>query len=92
MLKNNKHGDVPITILVLGIFVVCALAILTFIHSDIQTKTSFSGIQIMEKANLEIEQGNLGHYYLEKKVKKVVPNFSLDWIKDKLIFSVEYNP
>jgi hypothetical protein len=92
MLKKNKHGDVPITLLVLGIFVVCTLAILTFIRSDMQTKTSFSGIQIMERANLDIEQGNLGHYYLEKKVKKIVPSFSLDWIKEVVIFSVEYNP
>jgi hypothetical protein len=92
MLKNNKRGDIPITLLVLGIFVVCTLAIITFVRSDIQTKTSFSGIGIMEKANLEIENGNLGHYYLEKKVKKIVPSFSLDWIKDKIIFSVEYNP
>jgi hypothetical protein len=92
MLKNNKRGDVPITLLVLGIFVVCTLAILTFVRSDMQTKTSFSGIGIMEKANLEIEKENLEHYYLEKEVKKIVPSLSLNWVEKVVIFSVEYNP
>ena len=97
MLRNNKirrdkRGDIPTTILVLGVFVVCMLAILTFVYSDIKTKSSFSGIKIIEKANLEIEKGNLDYYYLEKKDNKITPNFSLDWIKEVVIFSVEYNP
>jgi hypothetical protein len=91
-LKKNRKGDVPITLLVIGIFVVCTLALLTFIYSDVQTKSSFSGIGVMEQANLDIEKGNLNHYYLEKKAKRIVPSFSLDWIREVVIFSVEYNP
>jgi hypothetical protein len=91
-IRENKKGDIPVTVLVLGIFVVCVLAILSFVHSDIQIKNNFSGIKVMEKANIEIERGNLNHYYGEKRVKVIVPGFSLDWIKEKIIFSVDYNP
>jgi len=90
--KINKRGDIPVTLLVIGVLVVCTLALLSFIKSDNQVKKSFKGIEVMEKANIEIEEGNLNHYYLEKKNKKIVPSFSLNWIKEKVVFSVEYNP
>jgi hypothetical protein len=56
-IKLNKKGDIPITLFVLGVFVVCSLAILTFIKADLQTKNSFSGVSVMRKANIDIEWG-----------------------------------
>ncbi len=45
---NNK-GDVPITILVLGTFVICSLALLSFFVSNAKIGQSFVGIDLMEK-------------------------------------------
>ena len=46
----------------------------------------------MEKANIQIESHNLNHIYLYKKVTQLSPEWGFDWLKEKIIFSVEYNP
>jgi len=51
----NKRGDIPITILVIGVFAICAVAMLSFISSSIKIKDSFVGISKVEEANLKIE-------------------------------------
>ena len=92
MKNKNRRGDVPVTILVLGVFVVCTLALVSFINSDRNSERSFIGIKIMEEANINIEKYNLQHYYYEEKARKIVPKLSLNWIEERVIFSVEYNP
>lgn len=86
----NNRGDIPITILVIGIFVVCTLAIGSFFYSNYQINKSFTGIDLMEKANIEIEKNSLTEYYLDKNATYVSPEFGLNWIKEKTIFSVQY--
>jgi len=54
--KMNKKGDIPITILVIGVFAICSLALLSFLNSDIQTENSFVGIGLIEKMNSQIEE------------------------------------
>jgi hypothetical protein len=90
--KINKRGDLPLTVLVIGVFAVCILAIISFIYSSFLLHKSFVGIDIMEKANIQIESHNLNHVYLYKKVTKFSPEWGFDWFKEKIIFSVEYNP
>jgi hypothetical protein len=55
-LKNIKLGNVSITILVIGIFGICALALITFIVSGVHVREGFVGIGLMEKINYEIEE------------------------------------
>ena len=62
-LFKNKQGDVPITILVIGVFAVCSLALLTFFISDFKTSNSFVGIDVMEKMNTQIDE--YGYYQLK---------------------------
>ncbi len=88
---NNKKGDIPLTVLIIGVFAVCILAVFSFIYVSYKINKSFVGIEIMEKANAQIEENQLDHVYLYKKITK----FSLDWgnwLKERIIFSVEYNP
>ena len=92
MNKINKKGDLPLTVLVIGVFAVCTLAIISFIYSSFLLHKSFVGTDIMEKANIQIESHNLNHLYLYKKVTKLTPEWGFDWLKEKIIFSVEYNP
>ncbi len=44
------------TILVIGVFAVCSLALLTFFISDFKTSNSFVGIDIMQKMNAQIDE------------------------------------
>ena len=53
---KGKQGDVPITILVIGVFGVCSLALLTFFISDFNVSNSFVGIDVMKKMNVQIDE------------------------------------
>jgi hypothetical protein len=91
----NKRGDLPVTILVIGVLVVCIIALISFMHSSSKVKKTFSGIDLIEEANAKIEAGNLNTFYIEKTVNKFSPGFEgedFSWTKEKLIFSVQYNP
>ena len=55
---KGKQGDVPITILVIGVFGVCSLALLTFFISDFKISNSFVGLDVMEKMNAQIDEYN----------------------------------
>lgn len=93
--KMNKKGDLPVTILVIGVLIVCTLALISFLHSSSKVGKAFHGINLVEEANTRIETGNLDTLYLEKKVNKFSPGFEdgdFSLFKEKIIFSVEYNP
>ncbi len=90
-MKKNKRGDIPLTVLIIGVFAVSILAVLSFTYSTYKMNKSFVGIEIMENANFQLEKNNFEHVYLDKKITK----FSLEWgnwLKEKIIFSVEYMP
>jgi len=89
---KNKRGDIPLTVLIIGVFAVCTLAILSFIYISYQMNKAFVGIEIMEKANAQIEENQADHLYLYKKVTKLSPEWGFDWFKERIVFSVEYNP
>lgn len=90
---KNKRGDLPVTILVIGVFVVCTLALLSFMYISSQVNKSFNGINLVEEANAQIEKNSLEHYY-EEDTKTIWISFEdgLEFMKEKIIFSVEYNP
>ncbi len=88
--NKNTRGDIPVTILTMGVFVVCILAIFSFIHSSLVINKSFTGIDLMEKANIYIEKDSLDNYYDEKNITIMIPNLSLHWFEEKTIFSVMY--
>lgn len=87
---KNKRGDIPVTILVIGIFAVCTLAILSFLHSSFLLNKSFVGIDFMEEANINIEKNSLPVYYIEKNITIFKPKLSLNWAEEKTVFSVQY--
>jgi len=94
MLKNNR-GDIPITILVIGVFAVCTLAILSFIASTVSLRNSFVGIDLTKNANNQIEFFNFQNKdssYFYQEVNKT--HYSFDYLsrgfKDEILVSVEY--
>jgi len=52
----NRKGDIPVTILVLGVIAVCALAIFSFYSSSVLVKDSFVGVGIVERLNAFAEE------------------------------------
>lgn len=51
----KNRGQISIVILVIGIFVVCALALFSFFMSSSYVKNSFIGTSLMTKMNIDIE-------------------------------------
>jgi len=102
-MKMNKKADIPITILVIGVFVICTLALITFFASSVKEKNSFIGVKLMQRINYQIED-----YFLHRDLsnldvktnsqgqkalyqeKKDTEGF-LWWEKEVVLFSVEYN-
>lgn len=92
---NNKRGNLPIIILVLGVLAVCSLALISFYNANLKVSNNFAGVKLIEELNSEIEM----NLYQEKPVEglsqnKTVPNYKLKdgFFKKKIIFSVVYNP
>ena len=55
---NNRRGDIPITILVIGILLVCALALFSFLSSTTKVRNSFVGLGLIEQMNSQIEENS----------------------------------
>ena len=75
----NKRGAIPIVILVVGVFLVCILAILSFFVSNNSVKNSFPVINTIEAASLLKERisfyENLGY---DKEQIKTLLNLKED--------------
>lgn len=74
----NKKGSLPIVLLVIGVFVVCTFALLTFLIADFNSTTSFVGINVMKNLSQNIEE-----YTAYKNVK----GFSVEQLS--LIFNLK---
>ncbi len=85
----HKKGDIPVTILVLGVVVICCLALLSFFASTIQTRNLFVGINLVEKASSQFEENSFNGNFLEVNLEEFKQSF---FKKDVLVFSVKYVP
>jgi len=64
---ENKKGDLPVTLLVIGIFALCGFALLTFFISDFKTTNSFVGLSVLQNVNSKIDGYN---FYKEAGVSQ----------------------
>ncbi len=55
---QNKRADIPITILVLGVFVICALAVTSFMIFKIEGSKDSLGVELFQEINTDIEKFN----------------------------------
>ena len=71
--KMNKRGDIPVTILVLGVLAICLFAIFSFYTSDGNVKEDFQVVGAVEEASLVRERielhRNLG--FEEAEIKEI---------------------
>ena len=88
---KNKKGDVPITILVIGVVAICGLALFGFFHSTAQFKDSFQGVEKIQEARIQIENNSLETYSYELPKRKFQFSLEGDWYKEEVVFSVQYD-
>jgi len=71
--KMNKRGDVPVTILVLGVVAVCIMAILSFYISLINVKEGFD-VGAVKEAALVKDQAELyeGLGYNQQEINEIL--------------------
>ncbi len=86
----NKKGDIPVTVLGLGVVIICGLALLSFFTSSIQTRNFFVGINLVEKASAQIEENSFNGNEVEINLQKTESSWFSK--KETLIFSVNYKP
>jgi hypothetical protein len=89
-LKKNRKADMPITILVFGVFAVCTLAVFSFFHSTLKFKDSFSEIDLVKEAVYKIHENSLEEYFDEKTENKFEFSLEKKGFMEKIVFSVEY--
>ena len=94
-LKSNKKGDITITILVVGIFVVCTLALITFFLTSLSVSNDYVDVGLMEKVSIRMEKEELlsgpdeiGSYFL--KESKLAREHWYSLTKTKEVFYVKY--
>ncbi|MBU2504049.1 MAG: hypothetical protein KJ879_03300 [Nanoarchaeota archaeon] len=56
---KNKRGDIPITILVIGVLAICALAIFSFYTSSQKVKSGFDSIGVVNRAVVDMQKISL---------------------------------
>ena len=61
--QKIKRGNIPITLLVIGVFALCAFALLSFFISDFKVSNSFVGVDILHKVNSDID----GFYFYKRQ-------------------------
>ena len=66
---KNKKADIPVMVLVIGVFAICCLAILSFVKIEGDIKESFESIELIEKLNSEMER-----YFFYKNLPALISN------------------
>tara|TARA_Y100000034_G_scaffold101437_1_gene125754 strand:- start:540 stop:875 length:336 start_codon:yes stop_codon:yes gene_type:complete len=79
---KNKHGDIPVTILVIGVFAICIMAIFSFFYSTSNIKENFVGIGLIENIN-SIEEEIRFYESIEKTPKEIIGFLDGDAVVDE---------
>ena len=94
----NKRGDIPITILVIGILAICTLAIFSFYFSDRSVKSSLNSVDVIEKVLVTKEKISLyeeSFGFAQEQIKEIFgikPDIQGRYITAKQgSLSVKYN-
>lgn len=63
----NKKANIPIILFVIGVFLVCTFALLTFFLSDFKFSNSFVGVDVTQELGMQYEEYQM---YLQNNVPK----------------------
>ena len=75
----NKKADISITLLVIGVFAVCTLALISFFYSSVQLRNSFFGLDLVEKITADMDKIT----FSQKDQLKNLPEIKFDSNRNK---------
>lgn len=70
---KTKKSNIPILFFVLGVFLVCGFALLTFFISDFKISNSFVGISVVQDLNYNLEE--YWFYKFQKVSQERIDNY-----------------
>jgi len=92
----NKKADITVTILVLGIFIVCTLAIFSFISENNKSNQHLASIGFLETMNAIEEEINFNQLPINKEGIKITRDRSeivgSYYLNKKFIINITYYP
>lgn len=94
-MMENKRGDIPITILVIGVIAICGLVIFSFYLYDEKVKKDFIVVEVLEEAKIIGEKISFYSENLEFSEEEIYEIFGIDQIDYLYVegagLSVKYN-
>ena len=89
-LRRNKKGDISTTILVLGVFAVCSLALLSFYLSGVDSKKTFSRLEIIKNVNsIEDEIKFYKNSEINKNPEEIMEAFKEKTSNENIVYSAK---
>lgn len=89
-MTRNKRGDISTTILVVGVFAVCSLALLSFYFSGIDSKETLSRIEIIKKVNSFADEIKFyKNPEINKKPEEIMEIFQMKAGNGNIIYSAK---
>ena len=84
---KNKKGDLPVTLLVIGIFALCGFALLTFFISDFKVSNGFVGASVTARTTSTADEylfyKNAGMSDVTlKKIFNITTEYGKDYFED----------
>lgn len=86
----DRKGDIPITILVIGTFLVCSLALITFsISNSSFDKATLVGVHLNEEMNSKINDYNfyLSQGFNDPEIKMKLKEDNFYWIDNYFLIN-----
>ena len=85
---KNKRGDISITLLVIGVFAVCTLAIVTFLLHEEVNSGEFANLEIIEDLHSKAEDF---YFYINSGLssEEAAEKIGADIQNNRLILSTE---
>ena len=77
---KSKRADVPITLFVIGVFLVCSFALLSFLSAELNANNSFAGLKELDDLNSKIL---LHEFLISKGIDRTVVLKRLDAKEDE---------
>jgi hypothetical protein len=71
----DKKGDITITLLVIGVLMVCFFALFSFYNSTLTSEYNFKAVELVSKMNIRIEKGDFDDIktdYIKGRLRKYI--------------------
>ncbi|MEK6760336.1 MAG: hypothetical protein AABX93_00245 [Nanoarchaeota archaeon] len=86
--RKNRRGDISTTILVVGVFAICSLALLSFYLSGIDSEETFSRLEIIKKVNSIADEIRFyKNQEINKKPEEIMGIFQPKTSNENLVYS-----